>query len=194
MQKLKNNDLSELKDKSIFEKLLKNEYIVPELKHIYEIDKYNPAALTLTLAPTMCCNLCCSYCFEQNNKTSKLELMDEETQNNIANYIERQSGKIKNINVVWFGGEPLLAVSVIARLTKIIKKITDENKIKYNSSMVTNGTLIYQNPNMIQTIKDNFITAYKLHLMEIPRITIKGEKQLVLKRELLILSSKLYKY
>ena len=190
-----------MKDKSIFEQLLKNEYIVPDeldetavLKHIYEIDKYSPVALTLTLAPTMCCNLCCSYCFEQNNKTSKLELMDEETQNNIANYIERQSRKIKNINVVWFGGEPLLAVSVIARLTKIIKKITDENKIKYNSSMVTNGTLIYQNPNIIQTIKDNFITAYKLHLMEIPRITIKGEKQLVLKRELLILSSKLYKY
>ena len=42
----------------------------------------------------------------------------------------------------WYGGEPLLAISPIERLTKKFKKICKRFNIEYSASIITNGYLL----------------------------------------------------
>lgn len=68
--------------------------------------------LNLTIAPTMDCNYSCSYCFENCKRNI---YMTEKVISSIIKFIE-QYENIKNIHVVWFGGEPLLGIKQIESL------------------------------------------------------------------------------
>jgi uncharacterized protein len=84
------------------------------------------------ISPTTFCNAQCAYCFQQNASKKHMSI---ETSNNIANFI------IKNgrepINLEWFGGEPLLNISVI---NNICEKLSDANK-NFKSTIITNSLL-----------------------------------------------------
>lgn len=66
-----------------------------------------------TILPNLSCNLDCPYCFE--NKTGAF--MSRETEKSYLAWLERQIVGAKTLYVQWFGGEPLLSKSTIARLT-----------------------------------------------------------------------------
>lgn len=135
------------------------------LKHKYELDKYDSHILDFTLAPTMGCNLKCTYCFEEKNKSQTPELMSMETQDKLVEYINNSASRInKVLKVVWFGGEPLVGISVIRSLTPRIKKVAQDHNLIYNSSMTTNGTLIHKNPNIVNDLIENDITDVQITL------------------------------
>lgn len=169
---LTQNRIDELEKKqNLCKKLKENDYIIADeinekciLKHIYELDKYNNDTFTITIAPTMSCNLACSYCFERGYKPEQNKLMDEKTQDNILKFIESISKTISGINIVWFGGEPLMGIKVIERMVPKFKKIALENNITYFSSMTTNGIFIAQNPAIIGILKKNNIQDFQITL------------------------------
>lgn len=104
------------------------------------IFKYNSKMLVLTVAPTMNCNMKCPYCYESKGNS----IMSEEVENDLLKFIEN---KIKfegyqDINLTWYGGEPLLCKDIIFKVSKKIIDLCDTNKINYISSMVSNGTLL----------------------------------------------------
>lgn len=102
--------------------------------------RHSREELELLIAPSMACNLDCSYCFETHRYAGR---MKGEVQNNIVQLVRRyfDSGT-KRLSVTWYGGEPLLAFSVIERLSKRLLTLCGEVGREYSAQIVTNGTLM----------------------------------------------------
>lgn len=102
------------------------------------VQKYNMDSLGLTIAPTLSCNFKCIYCYE----TSKRGVISEKTQNNIINFVASQVNRLKNLDVTWYGGEPLLAVDAISNMSQKLQTLCADNGIHYSAFMISNGSLI----------------------------------------------------
>jgi len=88
-----------------------------------------------TIYTTMGCNARCNYCYE---KGRKITVMNSETARKVGDYIVRVSKKNgHNIELRWFGGEPLVNENVI---DIICKKVKDAG-YNYTSEFTSNGFL-----------------------------------------------------
>ena len=108
----------------------------------------------LTICPTMGCNFDCPYCFEDHRRGK----MSPEVQDDVVALAERMldTANAKDIHVTWFGGEPLLAPSVIESLSARLMALVDERGGKYEASIITNGYLLTQeNADMLEKAKVN---------------------------------------
>ena len=101
-----------------------------------------PSNVSLTICPTMGCNLDCPYCFE-NHKSGK---MNPAVQDDIAALAERMLdvSRAKKLSVTWFGGEPLLVPDVIESLSERLISLAEKKGVKYVSEIITNGYLLDQ--------------------------------------------------
>ena len=102
--------------------------------------RYNTDFLGLTIAPTADCNFRCAYCYEKD--VIKPDYMSEEVQDKIIELVKSRAKVISHLSVTWYGGEPLMAVDVIERLSRKFIEICNENKITYSGNIVTNGYLL----------------------------------------------------
>ena len=102
-------------------------------KEILSKNEKEPNPLILSILTTSHCNAQCEYCFEKKfPKTT----MEKSTAEKICRYI-LESGK-EVVYITWFGGEPLLNISIIEHISDFLVK----NKIKFYSSIITNGLLL----------------------------------------------------
>ena len=133
----------------------------------------NDSVLRLVIAPTMDCNFRCKYCYEKHNKL----YMSDDVQNGIIEYLKQRlkEDKIEKVLICWYGGEPLLAIKIINKLSKQFIKICDDYKKKYYSIMVTNGYLLNSK------IIDSLITCRVKNL----QVTIDGTREEHGKRRIL---------
>ncbi len=102
--------------------------------------RFSTNRLSLTLAPTSDCNFRCIYCYEKDSL--RHSTMTEEVQQGVIDYIKRLAPNLSSLYISWYGGEPLLALDIIERLTKEVVEICQENKIEYSAGIVTNGYLL----------------------------------------------------
>ena len=133
---------------------------VDELKEIEftsNAQKFDSSVLYITILPTLDCNCRCSYCYEKREKG----IISLELQSAILEFIKKHK-KIKFLYVVWYGGEPLLARDVIHELSAQIKEYCNENQIMYQSSMLTNLTLM--NENDCEFFKECSINKFQITL------------------------------
>ena len=87
------------------------------------------------------CNLGCKYCFEGARK-GKFYLSDE-TADLLVDFITRRNYSNKEkITITFYGGEPLLSVESIVRISEKIRAFAEEKGILYSFSLVTNGVLL----------------------------------------------------
>ncbi|HXW68477.1 MAG TPA: geopeptide radical SAM maturase [Dissulfurispiraceae bacterium] len=97
--------------------------------------------LSLLVVLNLSCNLACPYCFENSVKGS--HFMSEETENDLINFI---AGNIpdnkKEISVTFYGGEPLLSLDTITRISGRLNDLASNNELRFSFSLVTNGTLL----------------------------------------------------
>ena len=101
-----------------------------------QIARYTTDNLTLTIAPTTHCNFRCPYCYENiDNQTS----MSNNTIDQIPHFIEANFPNLKSLQIVWYGGEPLLELE---KITTITNKLIDNNYCLLPASIVTNGYLL----------------------------------------------------
>ncbi len=101
------------------------------------------------------CNLRCRYCFaSEGNYHMDKSLMDIETAQKAIDLLLRNSGKRKNVEVDFFGGEPLLNMAVIKRTVDYAKKAekqygkTVHFTVTTNAMLLDEETRIYLNENM----------------------------------------------
>lgn len=98
-------------------------------------------ALCLHLAHT--CNLNCSYCFaSQGNYKGKRELMSFETGKRALDFLIENSGSRRNLEVDFFGGEPLMNFEVLKQLVAYARSIEHEHGKNFRFTLTTNGMLI----------------------------------------------------
>lgn len=127
--------------------------------------RFNKDTLGLTIIPTFYCNLKCFYCYQGTPST---EVMSEEVQNSIIEYVSKSAKGLKTVSVCWFGGEPLIAWGVIQSLTQRIMRIASEHDLKYDASMITNGTLL--DDHKINELKNLGINRIQLTLDGPPKL------------------------
>lgn len=98
-------------------------------------------ALCLHVAHT--CNLNCSYCFAAQGKYhGERALMSFETGKRALDFLVENSGTRKNLEVDFFGGEPLMNFDVVKRLVAYARSIEKEKNKNFRFTLTTNGVLL----------------------------------------------------
>lgn len=145
--------------------LLQKGYIVPEKydeDKSLELRKMNLLSsdkkLCLIIMPTENCNFRCKYCYETFQKGK----MSIEVQNSIIHYVRKNIREYTELNVIWFGGEPLEAVDVIEYLSQAFIKICTIARKSYSSSITTNGYNL--TPDVYEKLYCNHVYGYQITL------------------------------
>ena len=98
-------------------------------------------ALCLHIAHT--CNLNCEYCFASQGKYhGKRALMSFEVGKRALDFLVENSGTRHNLEVDFFGGEPLMNFDVVKRLVEYARSIEKEKNKNFRFTLTTNGMLI----------------------------------------------------
>ena len=90
--------------------------------------KENAPVKAMCLHVSHDCNLRCKYCFADEGKyhTEKRELMTAETGKRAMDYLVEHSGHRRNLEVDFFGGEPLMNFEVVKRSCGICQGIGEK--------------------------------------------------------------------
>ena len=98
-------------------------------------------ALCLHIAHT--CNLNCSYCFASQGKyQGERALMSFEVGKRALDFLVENSGSRHNLEVDFFGGEPLMNFDVVKQLVSYARSIEKEKGKNFRFTLTTNGVLI----------------------------------------------------
>lgn len=98
-------------------------------------------ALCLHVAHT--CNLNCAYCFASQGKYhGERALMSFETGKRALDFLVENSGNRTNLEVDFFGGEPLMNWEVVKQLVLYARSIEGEHHKNFRFTLTTNGMLI----------------------------------------------------
>ena len=98
-------------------------------------------ALCLHVAHT--CNLNCAYCFaSQGRFHGERALMSFEVGKQALDYLVAHSGTRHNLEVDFFGGEPLMNWDVVKQLVHYARSIEKEAGKNFRFTLTTNGMLI----------------------------------------------------
>ena len=98
-------------------------------------------ALCLHIAHT--CNLNCSYCFASQGKYhGERALMSYEVGKQALDFLVKNSGTRRNLEVDFFGGEPLMNFDVVKKLVEYARSIEKDAKKNFRFTLTTNGMLI----------------------------------------------------
>ena len=98
-------------------------------------------ALCLHIAHT--CNLNCSYCFASQGKYhGERAVMSFEVGKRALDFLIENSGTRRNLEVDFFGGEPLMNFDVVKRLVEYARSIEKEKNKNFRFTLTTNGMLV----------------------------------------------------
>ena len=90
------------------------------------------------------CNLRCRYCFASTGDfgTGHRMTMDFETAKKAIDWVVAKSGKRRNIEIDFFGGEPLMAMDTVKRTVEYARSLEKENDKVFRFTITTNGILL----------------------------------------------------
>ena len=112
-----------------------------QLAYDYKNNSNVIKALCLHIAHT--CNLNCSYCFASQGKYhGDRALMTFEVGKQAFDFLIANSGTRKNLEVDFFGGEPLMNFEVVKQLVAYARSIEKEKGKNFRFTLTTNGVLL----------------------------------------------------
>ena len=98
-------------------------------------------ALCLHVAHT--CNLNCSYCFASQGKYyGDRAVMSYEVGKQALDFLMENSGTRRNLEVDFFGGEPLMNFRVVQDLVAYARSVEKEKGKNFRFTLTTNGVLV----------------------------------------------------
>lgn len=98
-------------------------------------------ALCLHIAHT--CNLNCSYCFASQGKYhGDRALMSFEVGKRALDFLIENSGTRRNLEVDFFGGEPLMNFDVVKQLVGYARSVEKQKGKNFRFTLTTNGMLV----------------------------------------------------
>ena len=125
-----------------------------EAGKLFTPDRYEPMAgqlkaKTSGVIKALClhvahsCNLNCSYCFASQGKYhGDRALMSFEVGKQALDFLVAHSGSRKNLEVDFFGGEPLMNFQVVKDLVAYARSIEAEKGKRFRFTLTTNGMLV----------------------------------------------------
>lgn len=129
---------------------------VEELKNdgqLFSVDEYKNLSIDLrnrqTYVKALClnvahtCNLTCEYCFASQGKyNGKRAIMSYEVGQRAIDFLLENSGHHRNLDIDFFGGEPLMAWEVVKQIVAYARSKEKEYKKTFRFTFTTNGMLL----------------------------------------------------
>lgn len=89
------------------------------------------------------CNLKCAYCFaSQGDFNTGKSLMAPDTAKKAIDFVVANSGKRRNIEIDFFGGEPLMAFDTVLETVQYARGLEGSCDKKFRFTITTNGLLL----------------------------------------------------
>lgn len=89
------------------------------------------------------CNLRCSYCFASTGDfKGERGLLDLETGKKALEFLIQHSGHRKNLEVDFFGGEPMMNFEVVKQLVQYGRELEKQHHKQFRFTITTNGLLL----------------------------------------------------
>lgn len=102
-----------------------------------------PVVKALCLHIAHDCNLGCKYCFaEEGEYHGRRALMSFEVGKKALDFLVKESGSRRNLEVDFFGGEPLMNWDVVKQLVEYGRSLEAEHDKKFRFTLTTNGMLL----------------------------------------------------
>jgi len=121
------------------------------------VSRRNPVVKALCLLVAHDCNLQCEYCFAEEGEyhmAGARGLMSADTGKKAIDFLVQNSGKRRNLEVDFFGGEPLMNFDVVKEIIGYARTLEAANNKHFRFTITTNGVLLsdeilaYVNDNM----------------------------------------------
>ena len=147
IQKL-NDEYKENEIRSAYDELLSlyNEQLLfSKETNMDNIDKYTSKApiKAMCLHIAHDCNLRCDYCFaSKGDFGGERKLMPFEVGKSAIDFIIKHSEKRKNIEIDFFGGEPLMNFPVVKKIVEYARNIEKQNNKNFRFTITTNGMML----------------------------------------------------
>ncbi|HKM32269.1 MAG TPA: thioether cross-link-forming SCIFF peptide maturase [Oscillospiraceae bacterium] len=118
---------------------------------LFSPDDYRQFAVNMAPSPVkaMClhiahdCNLRCEYCFASTGDFGKgRKLMDFDTGKRAIDFLLENSGDRTNLELDFFGGEPLMNFGVVRQIVEYARSREQEYGKRFRFTITTNGVLI----------------------------------------------------
>ncbi|MEY8337837.1 thioether cross-link-forming SCIFF peptide maturase [Lachnospiraceae bacterium 62-35] len=131
------SDIQELIDREeLFTKDIYYQYIT-------DFKKRETVVKALCLHIAHDCNLACKYCFaEEGEYHGRRALMSFEVGKKALDFLIANSGSRRNLEVDFFGGEPLMNWEVVKQLVAYGREKEEEYNKKFRFTLTTNGVLL----------------------------------------------------
>lgn len=118
---------------------------------VYEtcIEQFTEQKAKDSIVKAMClhiahdCNLACKYCFaEEGEYRGRRALMSAQVGKKALDYLVANSGSRRNLEVDFFGGEPLMNFDVVKEIVEYGRELEKSHNKKFRFTMTTNGVLL----------------------------------------------------
>lgn len=127
------------------------------LEVIEKIENRQPVVKAICLHVAHDCNLKCKYCFaEEGEYGGKRELMSLDVAKKSLEFLAKSSGTRHNLEIDFFGGEPLMNFDVVKETVEYGKELGKKYNKDFRFTFTTNGVLL--NDEIIKYSTDNMET------------------------------------
>ncbi len=111
--------------------------------YIFDFKKRQTVVKALCLHVAHDCNLACRYCFaEEGEYHGRRALMSFEVGKKALDFLVANSGNRVNLEVDFFGGEPLMNWEVVKELVRYGRSLEEPKHKKFRFTLTTNGVLL----------------------------------------------------
>ena len=139
-----------------------------EIEKAVSVNNLPDSIKALCLHVSHDCNLTCEYCFaSKGDYKSGRKQMDKDIAFKAVDYLVNNSGNRKNIEIDFFGGEPLLNFTVVKEVVDYGRELENKTGKKFYFTITTNGVLLDDE-------KIRFINEYMDNVV----ISIDGRKEI----------------
>jgi uncharacterized protein len=134
--------------------LYSNDTYTKDIVKKYEAQPNSVKSLCLNIAHD--CNLMCKYCFADGEGYDDQEkLMPLEVAKKSVDFLIAHSGSRKNLDVDFFGGEPLLNMNVVKKTVEYARSLEKQHNKHFRFTITTNSTLL--NEEIMDYLENNMI-------------------------------------
>lgn len=112
-------------------------------EYVMDFKKRKTVVKALCLHIAHDCNLACRYCFaEEGEYHGRRALMSYEIGKKALDFLVASSGGRKNLEVDFFGGEPLMNWKVVRQLVEYGRSLEEAHDKRFRFTLTTNGVLL----------------------------------------------------
>lgn len=135
--------LTELKELKALGQLFSDDAHEEYLSGLAAAQQRQPLVKALCLHVAHDCNLRCGYCFASaGDFGTKRSLMSFETGKKAIDFLIEKSGQRRNLEVDFFGGEPLLNFNVVKKIVIYALEKQNESGKNFRFTITTNAVLL----------------------------------------------------